>query len=201
MNSGYTNLKMDDNFNFTNVTNSTEEELNSPYTRSIPEKMARYIMWSTTAMAITGNVLLLVVFSQRKVFKVHDILIATLAGLDLVHASMNILMNVLPRSIRTSHPQAFCYFAHFMYHYVLLASCFTLAEITIDRLLAVCSVLFHRIHATKKKCLVVIGCTQLLVFALMTPSAGICIDGMISIYGNLRCRWNFVTGHVSWLGT
>ena len=175
-------VEMEDFSNYTNATNLTEKTLVGSYTRSIPEVMARYMMWSTTAMAVVGNILLLIVFAQRKAIKVHDMLIATLACLDLVHASMNILMNILPESVKTYNPLAFCYFSHFMYHYVLLASCFTLVEITIDRLLAICSVLFHRIHATKKRCLIIIGCTQLLVFALIAPSAGICIEGIIFLF-------------------
>ncbi|XP_063722094.1 uncharacterized protein LOC134848525 [Symsagittifera roscoffensis] len=160
-----------------NVTNFTELEVKTQYVLSIPEKIAQHIMWPTTIAAIIGNSLLLLVFSQRNLLKVHDMLIATLSCLDLVHAFMNIFNYYFMYKIHDLFPKFNCFLNNFMYHFVLLSSCFTLIEITIDRLLAVCNVMFHRIHATKKRCYLTIACTQLLVGFLVMPSAGICVDG------------------------
>ncbi|XP_063711665.1 uncharacterized protein LOC134839963 [Symsagittifera roscoffensis] len=164
-----------DVLNFTNLT-ETDEKVR--YVLSIPEKIAQHIMWPTTIAAIIGNFLLLLVFSQRALLKAHDMLIATLSCFDLVHAFMNIFNYYLMYKINDLFPKFNCFFNNLLYHFVLLSSCFTLIEITIDRLLAVCSVLFHRIHATKKLCYVTIACTQLLVIFLVMPSAGICVDGV-----------------------
>ncbi|XP_075244354.1 uncharacterized protein LOC142338470 isoform X2 [Convolutriloba macropyga] len=169
--------------NFTNITYVLPEEDklnedNDVAGSSIATKIARTIKFGTAVTAILGNLLLLIVFSQRKNIKVHDVLISTLACLDLVHAAMNILQMALPDQFFISYPNLYCYGSHLMYHFVLLSSCFTLMEITVDRLLAVCSVLFHRIHATKKRCLMVIGATQLLSILIMSPaSVTICSHG------------------------
>ena len=71
---------------------------------SIATKIARTIKFGTAVTAILGNLLLLIVFSQRKNIKVHDVLISTLACLDLVHAAMNILQMALPDQFFISYP-------------------------------------------------------------------------------------------------
>ncbi len=143
--------------------------------RSTTEMVPLYLMWLTNITAFIGNSLLLVVFTQKKKLKAHDMLITTLACLDLIHSIVNMVLNVLPREYQSMYPKVACYISHSLFHFITLSSCFTVIEITIDRLLAVCSVLFHRVHATNKRCLLLIACTQVFVVLVISPSAGICI--------------------------
>ena len=104
-----------------NVTNFTELEVKTQYVLSIPEKIAQHIMWPTTIAAIIGNSLLLLVFSQRNLLKVHDMLIATLSCLDLVHAFMNIFNYYFMYKIHDLFPKFNCFLNNLMYHFVLLS--------------------------------------------------------------------------------
>ena len=161
-----------------NVSNDTFLVPDEPRTRSMPETVASYMMWVTNTLAIFGNLLLIVVFAHRKKLKVHDILITTLAILDLTHSFFNALQNSMPLSWMQVIPKSvYCFSNHFFYHFIMLSSCFTVIEITIDRLLAVRSVLFHRVHVTNKRCLLVVGGTQIGVILLLLPASGVCIDG------------------------
>ena len=93
-----------------------------PRAPSVPEKVASYMVWATNSLAIIGNLLLIVVFAHRKKLKVHDILITTLAILDMTHSLFNVLQNSMPISwIRLIPKTAYCFSNHFFYHFIMLS--------------------------------------------------------------------------------
>ena len=155
----------------------------------IGQQIAKIVMWVTAVLGLLGNSLLLGVFSQRGAVKVHDILIGTLALLDLLHCLINIVVNWVPVEVqrRLLGPQVSCVVSHSLYNFVSLSSFLTIIDITLERLLAVCRVMFHRVHVTNSRTLCLLLSTQLLLLLIMSPTGAICFTGTPSLSSIASC--------------